>query len=122
MIAIDLPWPSKDLHPNARVHWARKARATKRARSDATLCAMASGAKHIAAERLSVLATFSPPDNRRRDEDGMLSACKAYFDAIAVVVGVDDYRWKVSHETIAPVKGGNVRVTITPINEGKASS
>ncbi len=115
---IDLPWPSKDLHPNARVHWSRKAKATKGARFDATFCAHAAGVTRINAERLSVLATFSPPDNRRRDEDGMLSACKAYFDALAEVVGIDDHFWKIAIETAPPVKYGNVRISITPI-EGK---
>ena len=114
---IDLPWPSKDLHPNARVHYMRKARATKQARSDALVCATLAGVTEIDAKRLSVQATFSPPDNRRRDQDGMLSSCKAYFDAISEVVGIDDYYWKVSHETAPPIKGGNVRVTITPIED-----
>jgi len=27
MMAVDLPWPSPDLSPNARLHWAAKAKA-----------------------------------------------------------------------------------------------
>ena len=29
---ITLPWPDRALHPNSRVHWAQKAKATKAGR------------------------------------------------------------------------------------------
>lgn len=36
---IILPWPSKDLSPNARIHWARRAKAVQHARHDASVAA-----------------------------------------------------------------------------------
>lgn len=117
MISFDLPWPSRILHPNSRPHWAEKAKAAKAARIDAAFIAKASGATQMAAERLSVSLLFAPPDNRRRDVDGCLSACKSALDGIADVIKVDDSKWELSIKKVAPVKGGNVRIEIQPIKE-----
>ncbi len=80
MMAVDLPWPSPDLSPNARLHWAAKAKAVKEARRDAVIAARAAGIKRACARRATVTLTFSPPDNRRRDTDNMLSSCKGYCE------------------------------------------
>lgn len=112
MIFVDLPWPSRDLHPNARVHWAKKARAAKKARLDAAIAARAAGIRKIRAVALSITTIFAPPDNRRRDADGMLASLKSSFDGIADVVGVDDHLWNIAIRRAAPVKGGNVRIEI----------
>jgi crossover junction endodeoxyribonuclease RusA len=109
---VELPWPSRDLHPNARVHWGRKAKAVKTARTDAAWMARASGLKKMAADALSVTAVFLPPDNRQRDTDGMLASCKAYLDGIADVVGVDDSRWNINIRREEPRKPGSVRIEI----------
>ena len=100
MIRIELPWPSRDLHPNARVHWAVRAKATKNARSTAAWAARAAKVQHIKAEALTVKIAFMPPDNRRRDLDGMLSSVKAYLDGIADIARIDDSRWH-----IVPIRG-----------------
>lgn len=109
---VDLPWPSSLLHPNARCHWAQKAKATKKARADAAIAALAAGVRRIEASAISVTAIFSPPDNRRRDTDGMLSSLKPTFDGIADVIGIDDSNWEISIKRLPPVSGGNVRIEI----------
>lgn len=112
MIAIDLPWPSRVLHPNGRKHWAVKAKATKQARADAGWAAKAAGVKRIDATGLVVTAVFSPPDRRPRDRDGMLSSIKAYLDGIADVIGIDDSLWEIAIRKAPPRQGGNVRIEI----------
>lgn len=112
MMAVDLPWPSADLSPNARLHWAAKAKAVKDARRDAVIAARAAGIKRACARRASVTLTFSPPDNRRRDTDNMLSSCKGYCDGIADVIGIDDCLWDIAIRRAEPVKGGNVKFEI----------
>jgi len=112
---VVLPWPDKRLHPNARVHWARKACATSVAREQGFLCGISAGlkrAKLLADAKLDVTAIFSPPDNRRRDTDGMLSSCKAYFDGISDACGVDDANWTLHMRREEPVKHGQVRIEI----------
>jgi crossover junction endodeoxyribonuclease RusA len=112
MMHIDLPWPSRDLHPNARVHWAQKAKAAKKARLDAAIASLAAGIRKMGVSSLSVIATFAPPDSRRRDADGMLSSLKPSFDGIADVIGVDDSKWDIAIRRAEPVKGGNVGIEI----------
>lgn len=112
MLSVELPWPSRTLHPNARVHHMARARAAKNARADAGWAAKASGIRRISADALKVTAIFFPPDNRRRDRDGMLSACKSYFDGIADVIGVDDHRWDIAIRKGDPRPNGAVRIEI----------
>lgn len=124
MIVLHLPWPSKDLFPNARVHWARKARAVKRARSDAAWLALSNGVRthdFKDAEALDVGLIFIPPDNRQRDTDGMISSVKSYLDGISDVVGVDDSRFVLSIKREQPNKPGSVRVTIVSHRVPEAS-
>lgn len=117
MIAIDLPWPSRKLSANSRLHWADKARAVKRAREDATFAAISAGARNLPATKLHVTAIFYPPSARRFDLDGLITRMKAAFDGIADATGVDDHHWSIAARREAPVKNGNVRVEIEVVNE-----
>jgi len=112
-----LPWPSRDLHPNARVHWARKAKATKSARQDAHFAALHCGWMDLRFPeevRLHLWIDFYPPDRRRRDDDGLLASMKAARDGIADALNVDDRRF-VSHPWIKDEvrKPGQVRIRVT---------
>lgn len=123
MTVIELPWPNRDLHPNTRVHWARKAKATKQARSDAAYIALSSGVRthdYAGAKELGVTLVFIPPDNRRRDTDGMIGSIKPYCDGIADVIGVDDAKWVLSLRREEPRKPGFVRVEIETASQGTA--
>lgn len=113
-----LPWPARALHPNARVHWRTKAAATKDARHSAFHLARAAGwAPGIlpADGKLSLWVDFIPPDRRRRDDDGMPAAFKAWRDGLADALGIDDNRFRsfpyLSDREV--VKSGCVRVRIT---------
>lgn len=116
MKELILPWPSRLLHPNARVHWAAKSKATKAARADAHLLAKAAGwhRETLPDGPLHVWIDGYPTDRRRRDADGLLSSMKAALDGIAEALGVDDRRF-VPHPWVKGEvrKGGEVRVRIT---------
>ena len=43
MKELVLPWPAKELSPNARVHWSKRSRAAKLQRADARIAAIAAG-------------------------------------------------------------------------------
>lgn len=109
---VDLPWPDRILHPNARPHHMAKARATKKARTNAGWLAIEAGLTVMQADALKASIIFSPPDNRQRDIDGMLSSIKAYLDGIRDVVGIDDSKWAIELCRGIPRKGGNVRVIL----------
>lgn len=115
---IALPWPHKDLSPNARVHWAEKARVTRKARLDAFYAARESGARDMAADAFTITTTFHPPTRHAYDQDNLIARCKPLFDGIADALGVDDRHFKYQPVTIAePVKGGRVVVEIEASHE-----
>lgn len=115
-VAVELPWPSPKLSPNARTHWGVKSRAAQKARQDAKIMACSAKAWRIRGlgygENISASITFHPPDRRARDLDNMLSSLKSSLDGIADVVGVDDSNWSISMRKAEPVKGGKVIVEL----------
>jgi crossover junction endodeoxyribonuclease RusA len=111
-LSLDLPWPSRILHPNARPNRHAKAKAAKKARADAGWCAKAAGLPTLKAKALLVTLVFTPPDRRPRDRDGMLASMKPAIDGIADVIGVDDSKWDFVIRTTDPRPLGNVRIEI----------
>ena len=109
---IPLPWPPRALHPNARTHWAARAKAAAKARADARHLAQAVGARALGWDGAAVRLTFCPPDRRVRDLDGVLSSCKAGCDGIADATGVDDSRWSLALAWGPVVRGGAVIVDL----------
>jgi crossover junction endodeoxyribonuclease RusA len=115
LIAITLPWPSRSLHPNARVHWARKAQAAKAARQTAGWCAKEAGIRPNdpdIPDALKVNIVFFPPNARAHDLDGCLSSMKSALDGIADALGCNDSKWEIAIRKDAPVKGGSVRIEL----------
>lgn len=107
-MAIELPWPPRELHPNARPHFHVKAKAAKSYRESAywlTKAALPEGGNVLRIQ-------FLPPDRRRRDLDGMLSSIKSGIDGIADAMEVDDHMFDFNLSRGAPVKGGKVIVEV----------
>jgi crossover junction endodeoxyribonuclease RusA len=118
IIPITLGWPSADLSPNARVHWARLARAKKVARSEAffQVLEMRRFRGYLPKVELSVTAqvTFYPPNLVRRDVDNFIARIKPHLDGIADAIGVDDSKWTWAAPVMAaPEKPARVVVTLT---------
>jgi Holliday junction resolvase RusA-like endonuclease len=111
---ITLPWPSAILSPNARPHWAAKAKAVKKARIDGKICARLAGAELPATDgKIHLWIDFHPPSKRRIDDDNCLARFKSARDGIADYYGIDDARF-VSHPLVKEsIKGGKVIVRIT---------
>ena len=107
-----LPWPPKELSPNARVHWAKKAKAAK-AYKDSCLWAIWDRTgfhSSVWHGRKSFKIEFCPPSARRADVDNMLAAFKAGIDALSYATGIDDSYFRLTISKAPPVKGGAVRV------------
>lgn len=110
--ALVLPWPARELHPNARVHYHAKAKAAKAYREGAYWLAR-SRDLFMPSEGLILLTiTICPPDKRRRDIDGVFSACKNSLDGIADALGCNDDRFIFNLRRGQPMKGGAVVVEI----------
>jgi crossover junction endodeoxyribonuclease RusA len=103
---ISLPWPPAKLSPNARAHWAVKAKAFKTYKFQCF--ALLSQHRDALRGRDSFGLKFLPPDKHRRDLDNMLASSKAALDALSEVTGVDDSQFNLTIAKGEPVKGGAV--------------
>lgn len=99
-LTIKLPWPPKEVSPNARSRTYHKAARFKKAyRETCGKEAIAWGANRMKFDgKVYVQIEFYPPDRRRRDDDNMIGAFKAGRDGIADVIGVDDADWVTSYK------------------------
>lgn len=114
---IVLPWPHKSLTPNAkrRKHWSvyqPHANADRLiAKTRTTLALPLAEKRQIAAQgRIPMVVRFYPPDHRRRDDDGIISAFKHLRDGIADALGVDDHIFKPQYIFMDPEKPGRVEI------------
>lgn len=110
--SVVLPWPPKELSPNARIHFRTKAAAVKSYRESAYWLTTATKMAAPADGGIALRFDFYPPDKRRRDLDNMLAAIKAGVDGIADAMGVDDQRFGFWLSREAPVKGGKIVVSV----------
>lgn len=109
---IELCWPAKQLSPNFRGHWSRKAKAAKLARQVAGWNTKASGVKVSGEGLIDLHITFHPPDKRRRDLDNCIASMKSLLDGVADGLCVNDSRFRLHLEFGEVVNGGKVVVKI----------
>jgi crossover junction endodeoxyribonuclease RusA len=111
---VTLNWPDKGLSPNARLHWSRKSRLVKAARTAAwgAVLEARGRAPMPRGEHLHLTWVFCPPDRRRRDRDNIIASLKAAADGIADALGVDDSTFISTYSMADPVPGGAVLVTV----------
>ena len=93
---LELPWPPKELSPNARLHWAKLAKAKKAYRAECAYLAIAQGIRKVEADKLHLSLTFFAPTRRAYDLDNALARMKAGLDGLADVLCVDDSKWSLS--------------------------
>lgn len=84
---VILPWPPKELSPNARMHWAALAKAKKAFRERCTWAAREQGVRPIKADKLHLSLLFYPPSRRAYDLDNALARMKSGLDGLADVLG-----------------------------------
>lgn len=92
-LIVQLTLPPKELSPNARTHWARKARAAKKYKAQAHVSTMVMHAEGADWSRAKVRVKMWNRTKHRWDGDNLLSAMKSAFDGIAEALGVDDKEW-----------------------------
>lgn len=103
---IRLAWPHASLWPNSRTDRRGATSHRKAARTEGW--AEAQSVKTLVLAEAHIIATFYPPDNRRRDCDNLLAAIKPHLDGIAAAAGVDDAGWMFTVMKGEPVKNGAV--------------
>ena len=111
-MTITLPWPPRALSPNARGHWAAKAKAAVQYKRDCIWVCKAAHLTRFNTETAQLDIVFRPKTARRQDLDNMLASAKYALDAISYVIGIDDSKFSLKLSRGTPVKGGQVVVTI----------
>lgn len=112
LFTLTLPWPPKELSPNARQHWSVLAKAKKRYREVCAWNAKDQGVRSVAAEKLHISITFFPPSRRAYDLDNALARMKSGLDGLADVLEVDDKHWSLNIARADEI-GGFVRVEVS---------
>ena len=111
-MTLELLWPPKELNPNHKVHWSKRAAAVKAYRLDCYWCAKANRPSNKRKGfLLDFKVTFHPPDKRKRDRDNMIAAFKAGQDGMADAWGIDDSEFIITYAVGEPVKHGKVVVS-----------
>ena len=116
IVSVQLPWPAKELSPNRRQHWAKKATAVDLYRA---------GCRHVAGklqlptgadqQPLHLFLDFFPPDRRRYDIDNLIARMKSGIDGFFSGLGIDDVQIRAVYARIdAPVEDGAVHFRISP--------
>ncbi|MFZ5565996.1 MAG: hypothetical protein ACOY95_03235 [Pseudomonadota bacterium] len=114
---VTLPWPAKELSPNARVHWAVLARAKKSYRVACFALARQARITQPGLGNIRIEMTFYPPTRRARDDDNLIASMKAGLDGLADAMGVNDKRFKIKPPKVSEQLGGMVKVQISHMDE-----
>lgn len=116
---VRLPFPPPELFPNRRAgkHWGATHAAKVKAREDGHyLARMESHHFRDRGGDIPVSIVFCPPDKRRRDLDGCLSAMKPALDGIASALGVDDSRFRPVLLNVGPVGKPGAAIVALGVN------
>ena len=111
-ITINLPWPAKELSPNARPHYFAKARKVKEYKEAGYYLTKAK-TKPIGDGPVCVHVTFHPKVKRRRDIDNLIASIKSGFDGIAAALECDDSNFAITAGIGDVGEGGRVAVRLT---------
>lgn len=107
------PFPSRNLSPNARLHWAVVAKAKKKAKAETFWLAKEAGLGKIEADEIRVSLTFYPPTRARFDDDNLIARCKAIIDGVSQAIEVDDRHFRINAIQRGPVeKHGMLKIKL----------
>ena len=116
MIELVLGWPPSNLSPNARLHWAKLARAKKQYRNACFSVSKEQLKKFNTEnipEKLVLEMTFIPPDRRSYDRDNLVARMKSGIDGLADALKINDKRFNTVISTMdTDYLGGLVRIRI----------
>ena len=116
MISIVLGWPPSDLSPNARLHWAKLAKAKKQYRKDCETLSKEQLKKYKfkeLPEKLVLEMTFIPPNKRNYDRDNLVARMKSGIDGLADALRINDKRFNTVISTMdQDYLGGFVKIRI----------
>lgn len=114
-ITITLPWPPKEITPNAKraAHWSRYRGPAADYRWICQVLTLEALGRHRFIRPPVVNVYFAPPDRRHRDDDNIIGAFKHGRDGIADAIRHDDSTWRPTNHFRPPMPpDGAVVVTL----------
>ena len=114
-MSVVLGWPPKKLNPNVKSHHIELSRVKKLYRHACYFTALqtAGVSKWTIDGGIRAHLVFVPPSRHHRDEDNLIAAMKAGLDGLADALGVNDNRFRLSHEVSSEI-GGFIVVKLWP--------
>lgn len=114
VIEVTLPWPPKELSPNARLHWAKVMKFKKAYREACYYLTLAEidRTKKFGDGPLLVDLEFRKPSRRAMDWDNLIARMKAGLDGVSDALKINDRQFRLSMR-VADEIGGFVKVRIT---------
>ncbi len=115
-LTITIPIPHKATHPNARSHWAAKAKHAKKQREDAYIAAQVAVVGRMSYPKFksaSTSAVFYFRTKHSRDIDNLTAWLKATYDGLADARIVDNDKCFVEHAARCEYDKNDPRVEIT---------
>ena len=109
-------WPDRILFPNARPHHMAKAASVRIAKEEAFWEARSAGSPHQF-QRATILILITAKDNRKRDLDGFLSACKSWIDGIVEAGVLQDDNYFCVNQMMIRFEGVGTESTTIQITE-----
>lgn len=100
--------PPSELYPNRlrSIHWSVRSKVEAQALNDAFYLTKDAMKKWEIPTKVKVYFEFTVKDKRRRDIDGMVSACKPYLDGLVKAGAIpDDDCWHLELGGTIVVKG-----------------
>lgn len=114
-VSVVIPWPARELSPNARVHWAKKGDAVATARGFTSAMTEYRRGAFGDGVPLEMWVLIEPPNLKKRDLDNILASLKPSIDGIADGVGFNDAQIESVHlHRMPPIKGGRITIEIEP--------
>lgn len=126
-LEFTLPWPPKSLNPNARGHWAKRAKSSEVYRFTCKMISLETIQQQgydiqplrdlvEAGEQIHVFLDFCPPNRRARDDDNIIAAFKSGRDGLADALRIDDCHFRTHpflrrDQIVKP--SGEIRVVVT---------
>lgn len=112
-LSATFDWPPKALSPNARIHWAKKAKAVKGYRKDCHILAMMQKLAVDWEGPIHLFIVLIPPSKRRYDMDNALAALKSGLDGVADALEVNDSRFRIHAAMGLSTPPGRVSITVS---------
>ena len=109
MTELVLPWPPRELSPNARTHWRRAAPIKAKYRDACYILTKQSRAAIDWEGDVHVWIDYYAPDKRPRDLDNCIASSKSAFDGMADALGVNDRRFRL-HPYLTDRIGGYIKI------------